>query len=89
MTAHKMEKSIGQIRFMESVMPVVSKSSYYFGAFAYSRKAFLTFLMPAVLSVCPSACISVSPTGRISVKFDPGHFLMKTYRGNPNLVEIG
>jgi len=41
------------------------------GAFPWSQDAHIIF----IISVRLSACISVVPTGRISVKFDVGDFL--------------
>jgi hypothetical protein len=40
------------------------------GAFAQSRKAPITFVIPFRLS----ACMSAAPTGRISVQFDIVNF---------------
>ena len=88
MTAHKMETFMGLTRFVESIMPVVSKRTFFFFGGGSLREvaknvSYLRHVYRPLLSVRPST------TGRISVKFDPGDFFMKTCRENPNLVEIG
>jgi len=50
-----------------SIWPI---STFFLGAFAYSRKGPIIF----VIYVCPPACISVTPNRQIFVKFDIENF---------------
>jgi hypothetical protein len=56
------------------------------GAFAYSQKVPVTF----ILSIRLYAFISRAPTGQICMKFDIGYFgdFMKICWENPNLVSL-
>ena len=72
-----LDLNISQMNHVHTLTPVPWIS--VLGAFAYSRKAPITFVVSVRLPVCLSVrlpkCINAAPTGRISVKFDSGTFI--------------